>query len=299
MKKLSCVLVLALCLGALINITGLGCAIAGSEMAISNTTAAQISQAAWPKPAAVPTVEAIRRITVPTFIIIVLTTMCVYWAAKRNKTAADFYAAHSSITAWQNGLAIAGDYMSAASFLGIAGLVALYGYNGFMYSVGWLVAYVTVLLIVSGPCRNAGKYTMGDILASRSSCKPVRAVAAFSTVFVSTFYLVAQMVGAGMLMKLLLGIPFNWALIGVGGLMIVYVTFGGMIATTWVQIIKAGLLMTGMVILFLLVAAKAGFHPIQFFHDVAANMHIQEWAREQALKSAVAKPGIDYGQRFL
>jgi len=189
--------------------------------------------------------------------------------------------------------------MSAASFLGIAGLICLYGYDGFMYSVGWLVAYVTVLLIVAEPCRNAGKYPMGDVLAFRSSPKPVRAAAAFSTVLVSIFYLTAQMVGAGKLMELLIGIPFKYALTGVGCLMIVYVALGGMIATTWVQIIKAGLLMTGACILCLLVLAKAGFNPIQFFHDVATNAQIQEWTRVQLLKDAVAKPGFDYGQRFL
>ncbi len=168
-----------------------------------------------------------------------------------------------------------------------------------MYSVGWLVAYVTVLLIVAEPCRNAGKYTMGDILAFRSSPRPVRAAAAFSTVLVSIFYLTAQMVGAGKLMELLLGIPFRYAITGVGCLMIVYVALGGMIATTWVQIIKAGLLMTGASVLCVMVAAKAGFNPVQFFHDVATNTQIQEWVRVQLLKDAVAQPGFDYGQRFL
>ncbi len=245
-------------------------------------------------------VEANRTITITMFLIIIAITLyVVMWAAKRTKTTADFYAARGAITGTQNGWAIAGDYMSAASFLGIAGLISLYGYDGFMYSVGWLVAYVTVLLIVAEPCRNAGKYTMGDILSFRSNPKPVRAAAAISTVAVSTFYLTAQMVGAGKLMELLIGIPFKFAIAGVGALMIVYVVFGGMIATTWVQIIKAGLLMTGATLLCVLVAAKAGFNPVQFFSDVANNQQIQEWVRISLLKDAVAKPGFDYGQRFL
>jgi len=150
------------------------------------------------------------------FAVIIGITMCVVWAAKKTKSAADFYAAGGEITGIQNGWAIAGDYMSAASFLGISGLISLYGYDGFMYSVGWLVAYITVLLIVAEPCRNAGKYTLSDILSLRTSPKPVRAFAAISTVTVSTFYLTAQMVGAGKLMALLVGIPYKTSIIGVG-----------------------------------------------------------------------------------
>jgi cation/acetate symporter len=297
MKKIYTLAILALAMGLLINFTMPTCSVAGPETAVAN---AVVGQAA-PAKAQTPTkVEAHKGITITMFIIIVLITLyIVYWAAMRTKTTADFYAARGAITGMQNGWAIAGDYMSAASFLGIAGLICLYGYDGFMYSVGWLVAYVTVLLIVAEPCRNAGKYTMGDVLAFRSSPKPVRAAAAFSTVLVSIFYLTAQMVGAGKLMELLIGIPFRYALTGVGCLMIVYVTLGGMIATTWVQIIKAGLLMSGAILLCVLVSAKAGFNPVQFFHDVATNGQIQDWTRVHLLKDAVAKPGFDYGQRFL
>ena len=264
MKRLIVTLTLALTLGLIIvHLSAPGMVLAGPESAISTAIVAQPA----PAKAAAPTkVEANKPITITMFIIIVLITLyIVIWAAKRTKTTADFYAARGAITGTQNGWAIAGDYMSAASFLGIAGLICLYGYDGFMYSVGWLVAYVTVLLIVAEPCRNAGKYTMGDILAFRSSPRPVRAAAAFSTVLVSIFYLTAQMVGAGKLMELLLGIPFRYAITGVGCLMIVYVALGGMIATTWVQIIKAGLLMTGACVLCVMVLAKAGFNPIQFF----------------------------------
>ncbi len=241
-----------------------------------------------------------RPISVIVFLVIIaITGWVVFIAARRTKTTADFYVAHSAITGTQNGWALAGDYMSAASFLGIAGLISLYGYDGFMYSVGWLVAYITILLLVAEPCRNAGKFTMGDILAFRSFAIPVRSMGAAATVTVSTFYLIAQMVGAGKLMELLFGIPFKLAICGVGFLMIIYVVFGGMLATTWVQIIKAGMIMIGAVLLSLLVAAKSGFNPISFFSDVARNPQIGEWVRIFLLNHPVPEPGFDYGQRFL
>ena len=143
------------------------------------------------------------------------TLVITYFSAKKSTGASAYFAAGRSITGWQNGLAVAGDYMSAASFLGIAGMIAFKGYDGFMYSVGWLVAYLTVLLIVAEPLRNAGKYTMADVLAYRLSPRPVRAMASLSTLTVSTFYMIAQMVGAGALVKLLLpGVGYEWAEIG-------------------------------------------------------------------------------------
>jgi len=202
---------------------------------------------------------------------IALTLGVTYWAAGRSSGTSAFFAADRRITGWQNGVAVAGDYMSAASFLGIAGIIAFQGYDGFMYSVGWLVAYLTVLLIVAEPLRNAGKYTMADVLAYRLSPRPVRAMASLSTLTVSTFYMIAQMVGAGALVALLLkdsGIGFEAAVIGVGVLMIVYVVFGGMLATTWVQIIKAVLLMSGTVLLSLLVLAHFEFNFGDFFRAV-------------------------------
>jgi cation/acetate symporter len=201
-------------------------------------------------------------------VFIAITLGITYWAARRSSGTTAFFAANRQITGWQNGVAVAGDYMSAASFLGIAGLIAFNGYDGFMYSVGWLVAYLTVLLIVAEPLRNAGKYTMADVLAYRLSPRPVRSMAALSTLTVSTFYMIAQMVGAGTLVALLLkgsGIDYNVAVVGVGILMIVYVVFGGMLATTWVQIIKAILLMGGTIFLSLLVLAKFGFDLGAFF----------------------------------
>src|SRR5499425_3535639 len=189
-------------------------------------------------------------------VFIAITLGITYWASKRSAGSSAYFAAGRSIKAWQNGVAVAGDYMSAASFLGIAGLIAFFGYDGFMYSVGWLVAYLTVLLVVAEPLRNAGKYTMADVLAYRLSPRPVRAMGALSTLTVSAFYMIAQMVGAGALVSLLLketGITFHTAVIGIGALMIVYVVFGGMLATTWVQIVKAVLLMGGTILLSLLV----------------------------------------------
>ncbi len=244
--------------------------------------------------------KADKTVTISMFAFIIAITMgVVVWAAKKTKTAADFYAAGGGITGTQNGWAIAGDYMSAASFLGISGLISLYGYDGFMYSVGWLVAYITVLLIVAEPCRNAGKYTLGDILSFRTSPKPVRAVAALSTVAVSTFYLTAQMVGAGKLMALLVGIPYKTSIIGVGILMVGYVVFGGMVATTWVQIIKAGMLMSGAFLLSVLVMAKAGFNPIGFFDSIVNSPDIQDHVSKMMLKDGIIMNGIDAGQRFL
>jgi len=197
-----------------------------------------------------------------------ITLVITYWAARRSSGTNAFFAANRQITAWQNGFAVAGDYMSAASFLGIAGIIAFQGYDGFMYSVGWLVAYLTVLLIVAEPLRNAGKYTMADVLAYRLSPRPVRAMASLSTLTVSIFYMIAQMVGAGALVALLLkdsGISYRSAVVGVGVLMIVYVVFGGMLATTWVQIIKAILLMSGTILLSILVLAHFGFSFGSFF----------------------------------
>src|SRR5438477_2281714 len=157
------------------------------------------------------------------FLLFIAVTLAItWWAARRSSGASAYFAAGRRIKGWQNGIAVAGDYMSAASFLGIAGIIAFQGYDGFMYSVGWLVAYLTVLLIVAEPLRNAGKYTMADVLAYRLRPRPVRAMAALSTLTVSTLYMIAQMVGAGTLVALLLkgsGITFNWAVAVVGVLM--------------------------------------------------------------------------------
>jgi cation/acetate symporter len=188
---------------------------------------------------------------------------------------------------------VAGDYMSAASFLGIAGIIAFQGYDGFMYSVGWLVAYLTVLLVVAEPLRNAGKYTMADVLAYRLKPRPVRAMASISTLTVSTFYMIAQMVGAGTLVALLLpGIKFPVAVVGVGILMIVYVVFGGMLATTWVQIIKAILLMAGTLLLSILVLAHFHFSFADFFNAIG-NVSYHD-AKGQLVVKDFLQPGLRY-----
>jgi cation/acetate symporter len=255
-------------------------------------------------PAAAPAtqtkVKPNRAITITMFMAIIGITLCVVvWAAKQTTSASDFYAAGGGITGLQNGWAIAGDYMSAASFLGMSGLISLYGIDGFMYAVGPMFSFIAILLVVAEPCRNAGKFTLGDILSFRASPKPVRAVAALSTVTVSLFYLIAQMVGAGKLMQVLLDIPYRVSVIGVGVLMVGYVVFGGMKATTWVQIIKAALLMSGTVLLAFLVMAKAGMNPFRLFTDIVGNQLIQDHIRLNVLKDALPKPGFDYGQRFL
>ena len=174
---------------------------------------------------------------------IVLSLGITVWAARKMRTAEHFYTAGRSVTALQNGLALAGDYMSAASFLGIAGLVALSGFDGLIYSVGWLVGWPIVMFLIAEPLRNLGRYTFADVVAARLQQVPVRIAAAIGSLAVISFYLIAQMVGAGNLIRLLFGLPYELAVVIVGGVMLVYVLFGGMIATTWVQIIKAVLLL--------------------------------------------------------
>src|SRR4030088_131954 len=223
-----------------------------------------------------------------------ITLLITWWAARRSSGASNYFAAGRRITGWQNGFAVAGDYMSAASFLGIAGIMAFQGYDGFMSSVGWLVAYLTVLLIVAEPLRNAGKYTMADLLAYRLKQRPVRAMASLSTITVSTFYMIAQMVGAGTLVKLLLpGVSFNAAVIGVGVLMIVYVVFGGMLATTWVQIIKAVLLMGGTIILSLFVLGHFGFDLGAFFNAITHVTYTDPTTKAAVTKNFL-QPGLLY-----
>lgn len=182
-----------------------------------------------------------------------------YWAAKRTKTAKDFYTAGGGITGFQNGMAIAGDYMSAASFLGISGLVYLKGYDGLIYSIGFLVGWPVILFLVSERLRNLGKYTFADVAAYRLKQTPIRTLAALGSIATVILYLIAQMVGAGKLIQLLFGLPYELAVVLVGTLMVLYVTFGGMLATTWVQIIKAVLLLSGATFMALAVMSHFGF----------------------------------------
>ncbi len=204
------------------------------------------------------------------FLMFVISTLGItYWAAKRTRTTKDFYAAGRSITGFQNGLALAGDYMSAASFLGIAGLVSTKGYDGLIYSVGWLVGWPIIMFLISEPLRNLGKYTFADVVAYRLQQRPIRAAAATGSLVVVITYLIAQMVGAGTLIKLMFGLPFEVAIIVTGSLMILYVLFGGMIATTWVQIIKAGLLLSGATLLVIMTLNKFGFSYAELFKQAA------------------------------
>ena len=217
-----------------------------------------------------------------------------YWAAKRSRGASAYFAAGRGITAWQNGFAVAGDFMSAASFLGIVGLIALQGFDGFLYAVGGFAAFVTILLLVAEPLRNTGKYTMGDVLAYRLRPRPVRALAALSTLATILFYMIAQMVGAGALVALLLansGISYNMAVTGVGILMMVYVVFGGMLATTWVQIVKAMLLSTCAFALTILVLGHFHFDLGEFF---AAASRVAYHQKDQLVVRDFLQPGLHY-----
>jgi len=204
------------------------------------------------------------------FVFIAITLGITYWAARRTRTTEHFYAAGRSISARQNGFALAGDYMSAASFLGIAGLVSTTGFDGLIYSTGWLVGWPVVLFLIAEPLRNLGKYTFADVVALRLSAVPVRIAAALGTLATVVFYLIAQMVGAGSLIRLLFDIPFEAAVVITGAAMIVYVLFGGMLATTWVQIVKAGLLLGGATLLGGLVLARFSFDPTALFAAAAA-----------------------------
>lgn len=235
------------------------------------------------------------------FLLFVIATLVItFFSAKKNTGSSAYFAAGRSITAWQNGLAVAGDYMSAASFLGIAGMIACFGFDGFLYSVGFLVAYLTVLFVVAEPLRNSGKYTMADVLAFRLKARPVRAVASLSTLTVSLFYMIAQMVGAGVLIqKLLYNIPavqtalgYNISVCAVGAMMVVYVVFGGMLATTWVQIIKAILLISGSAFLSLMVMKHYHFGFAEFFHAVS---HVKTTSAEgKEVIQNFLDPGMKY-----
>jgi cation/acetate symporter len=218
-------------------------------------------------------------------VVLAITLGVTYWAAKRTSSATDFYAAGRGITGFQNGWAIAGDYMSASSFLGFAGLIFLFGVDAFVGLMAAIVAFVPVLLFLAERMRNSGKYTLADVLSFRLRERPARVVTAAGTLSVVLIYLVAQMVGAGALIQALTGVTFTPAVIGVGVFMLAYVIFGGMLATTWVQIIKATLLMTAGIVLTLFVLAKVGFNPAELFSRAAAH---------HPKGDAYLKPGLQF-----
>ncbi|MBA3991093.1 MAG: cation acetate symporter [Propionibacteriales bacterium] len=225
--------------------------------------------------------------------VVALTIGITLWASRQTVGTTDYYSGGRSFSGLQNGLAISGDYMSAASFLGISGLIALNGYDGFLYSIGFLVAWLVALLLVAELLRNSGRYTMADQLAYRMRQRPVRTAAATSTVVVSIFYLLAQMVGAGTLVALLLGVDSgvlkNLTIVVVGALMIFYVTVGGMKGTTWVQIVKAVLLMSGTVLITVLVMAQFGFNLSELLGA----------ARDNSGEPGFLDPGLVYGTDLL
>ncbi|NML49855.1 cation acetate symporter [Streptomyces sp. R302] len=232
-----------------------------------------------------------RPLIIGLFAAFVIATLAItVWAGRQTRSAADFYAGGGQFTGFQNGLAISGDYMSAASFLGISGAIALYGYDGFLYSIGFLVAWLVALLLVAEPLRNSGRFTMGDVLAYRMRQRPVRTAAGTSTIVVSIFYLLAQMAGAGVLVSLLLGITSDGGKIAivalVGVLMIVYVTIGGMKGTTWVQMVKAVLLIAGTVLITFLILLKFDFNLSDLLGAAATNSGKGE---------AFLEPGLKYG----
>jgi cation/acetate symporter len=203
------------------------------------------------------------------FVFMGLTLFITYWAAKRTSTTEHFFAAGGQITAWQNGWALAGDFLSAAALLGIAGIITSNGFDGMIYSIGWLVGWPIILFLIVEPLRNVGKFTFADVVAYRLGQRSVRSAAAFGTLAVILFYLIAQMVATGSLIKLLFGVPYAWSVLLVGSVMLIYVLFGGMLATTWVQVVKAVLLLVGGSILALLVLMQFEMNPIKLFAAAA------------------------------
>ncbi|MDX4065827.1 cation acetate symporter [Aliarcobacter skirrowii] len=216
------------------------------------------------------------------FVFIVATMGITKWAASKTKSASDFYTAGGGITGFQNGLAIAGDYMSAASFLGISGMIFLHGFDGMIYAIGFLVGWPIILFLMAEKLRNLGKFNFTDIAAYRLDEQKIRVLAAFGSLSVVTFYLIAQMVGAGKLIEVLFHIPYAWSVILVGALMIIYVTFGGMLATTWVQIIKAVLLLSGVTFIAVMVLYHYGFSFVSLATE-AVSLH--------AKGEAILRPG--------
>ena len=236
--------------------------------------------------------QATNWIAIIMFTVFVVATLGITkWAAGRTKSAADFYTAGGGITGFQNGLAIAGDYMSAASFLGISAAVMASGYDGLIYSIGFLVGWPILTFLLAERLRNLGKFTFADVAGYRFQQMPIRAFAASGTLVVVAFYLIAQMVGAGQLIKLLFGLDYWIAVVLVGVLMMVYVLFGGMTATTWVQIIKAVLLLSGVTFMGFMVLAKYGFSPEALFAE-AVRVRSQIAANGGADPSAAAKAGL-------
>lgn len=236
--------------------------------------------------------------TYSVFSLIIGSTLLITWFASRsNRSAGDFYTAGGSIGPAKNGLAIAGDYLSAAAFLGASGLIALYGFDGTIYLVGFFASFIPVLLFIAEPCRNLGKYTLGDILASRNGFRSTKAVSALSSVVVALAYMIPQIVGGAVIVRALVGIDYNVSVIGVGALMLVYVTCGGMKATTWVQVIKAVLLIGTSFLLVALAWIPFGFRVPAFMNAVVHSPFVQNHVA--TMSAARGLSGDQLGWRFL
>ncbi|MCW0211921.1 MAG: cation acetate symporter [Pseudonocardia sp.] len=228
-------------------------------------------------------------ITIAIFLAVIALTLAITaWAGRRNRDAGSHYVAGGQITGWQNGLAICGDLLSASTFLGVVGIIALQGVFGFYLVAGGLVAFMLVLLVVAEPLRNLGRYTIADVLSTRFRSQGVRGVMAVNTLVVTIFYMIAQLVGAGVLISLLVGIPYWVAVIVVGVLMAVYITIGGMLATTWIQIVKAGLLLAAIAAMVVLVLARFDFNPFALFAAVAEQSPTDLFSRATGVM-----PGLD------
>lgn len=244
--------------------------------------------------------EGSRVMTFSVFAALFLLTLAItFAAARRNRTVKDFYTAGGGISASMNGLAIAGDYLSAAAFLGVSGLIALYGLDGITYVAGFFMSFIPVLLLVAEPCRNLGRYTLGDVLAFRNSFRSTKTVVALSSILVALFYMVPQIVGGAVIIRALIGIEYETSVVAVGVLMLGYVLFGGMRATTSVQILKAVLLISFCFVLVVLSWLPYGLNFGRFIDDVVSNPHVQRHVLDVLLQGKSGMDGAEAGQRFL
>jgi len=244
--------------------------------------------------------EANRPLTFGVFAALFLITLGItFWAARKNSSVKDFYTAGGALSGRMNGLAIAGDYLSAAAFLGVSGLIAIYGLDGITYVIGFFVSFIPVLLLIAEPCRNLGKYTLGDVLAFRNNFRASKFAVAISSVLVALFYMVPQIVGGAVIIAALIGIPFEISVVSVGMLMLVYVLFGGMRATTSVQILKATLLIAFCFLLVVLSWAPYGFNISAFFSDLVGSSAVQKHVLGTLLNGVSQLSAEQAGQRFM
>ncbi|NBB10111.1 cation acetate symporter [Pseudomonas sp. SLFW] len=262
--------------------------------------AALLSMVATHSQAATLVSDGNRAMTFSVFALLFFITLAItYWAARKNNSVKDFYTAGGALSGKMNGLAIAGDYLSAAAFLGVSGLIAIYGLDGITYVIGFFISFIPVLLLVAEPCRNLGKFTLGDVLAFRNSFRASKSAVAISSVLVALFYMVPQIVGGAVIIAALIGIPFEISVVSVGGLMLIYVLFGGMRATTSVQILKATLLISFCFLLVVLSWAPYGFNISAFFSDLVGSAAVQKHVLGTLLNGVSNLSLEQAGQRFM